>query len=35
MFATATANSQNLSARGLGWLRAWIERRKKIRRGVK
>src|SRR6185503_7951450 len=29
MFATATANSQNLSARGMGWLRAWIERRKK------
>jgi S-DNA-T family DNA segregation ATPase FtsK/SpoIIIE len=29
MFATATANSQNLSARGIGWLRAWLERRKK------
>ena len=29
MFATATANSQNLSARGIGWLRAWIERRRK------
>jgi DNA segregation ATPase FtsK/SpoIIIE, S-DNA-T family len=29
MFATATANSQNLSARGMGWVRAWIERRKK------
>jgi DNA segregation ATPase FtsK/SpoIIIE, S-DNA-T family len=29
MFATATANSQNLSARGVGWLRAWIERKRK------
>jgi DNA segregation ATPase FtsK/SpoIIIE, S-DNA-T family len=29
MFATATANSQNLSARGIGWLRAWIERKRK------
>jgi S-DNA-T family DNA segregation ATPase FtsK/SpoIIIE len=29
MFATATANSQNLSARGIGWLRAWLERRRK------
>jgi S-DNA-T family DNA segregation ATPase FtsK/SpoIIIE len=29
MFATATANSQNLSARGIGWLRTWNERRKK------
>jgi S-DNA-T family DNA segregation ATPase FtsK/SpoIIIE len=29
MFATATVNSQNLSARGIGWLRAWIERRRK------
>jgi S-DNA-T family DNA segregation ATPase FtsK/SpoIIIE len=29
MFATATANSQNISARGIGWLRAWLERRKK------
>jgi len=29
MFATATASSQNLSARGVGWLRAWIERRRK------
>jgi S-DNA-T family DNA segregation ATPase FtsK/SpoIIIE len=29
MFASATANSQNLSARGIGWLRAWIERRRK------
>ena len=29
MFASATVNSQNLSARGIGWLRAWIERRKK------
>jgi DNA segregation ATPase FtsK/SpoIIIE, S-DNA-T family len=29
MFATATMNSQNLSARGIGWLRAWIERRRK------
>ena len=29
MFATATVNSQNLSARGVGWLRAWMERRKK------
>jgi S-DNA-T family DNA segregation ATPase FtsK/SpoIIIE len=29
MFATATANSQNLSARGIGWFRAWVERRKK------
>jgi S-DNA-T family DNA segregation ATPase FtsK/SpoIIIE len=29
MFETATANSQNLSARGVGWLRAWIERRRK------
>jgi S-DNA-T family DNA segregation ATPase FtsK/SpoIIIE len=29
MFATATVNSQNLSARGIGWLRAWLERRKK------
>jgi DNA segregation ATPase FtsK/SpoIIIE, S-DNA-T family len=29
MFATATMNSQNLSARGVGWLRAWIERRRK------
>jgi S-DNA-T family DNA segregation ATPase FtsK/SpoIIIE len=29
MFATATANSQNLSARGIGALRAWIERRRK------
>jgi S-DNA-T family DNA segregation ATPase FtsK/SpoIIIE len=31
MFAAATANSQNLSARGIGWLRAWNERRKKDR----
>jgi DNA segregation ATPase FtsK/SpoIIIE, S-DNA-T family len=29
MFATATMNSQNLSARGIGWLRAWIERKRK------
>src|SRR5688572_28121984 len=29
MFASATANSQNLSARGIGWLRAWIERKRK------
>jgi DNA segregation ATPase FtsK/SpoIIIE, S-DNA-T family len=29
MFASATANSQNLSARGIGWLRGWIERRRK------
>jgi S-DNA-T family DNA segregation ATPase FtsK/SpoIIIE len=29
MFATATANSQNLSARGIGWLRGWVERRRK------
>jgi DNA segregation ATPase FtsK/SpoIIIE, S-DNA-T family len=29
MFATATANSQNFSARGIGWLRAWIERKRK------
>jgi S-DNA-T family DNA segregation ATPase FtsK/SpoIIIE len=29
MFANATANSQNLSARGIGWLRAWIERKRK------
>jgi DNA segregation ATPase FtsK/SpoIIIE, S-DNA-T family len=29
MFATATASSQNLSARGIGWLRAWIERKRK------
>jgi S-DNA-T family DNA segregation ATPase FtsK/SpoIIIE len=29
MFATATMNSQNLSARGIGWLRAWLERRRK------
>jgi S-DNA-T family DNA segregation ATPase FtsK/SpoIIIE len=29
MFASATVNSQNLSARGIGWLRAWHERRKK------
>ena len=29
MFASATANSQNLSARGIGWMRAWLERRKK------
>ena len=29
MFASATVNSQNLSARGMGWLRAWLERRKK------
>jgi S-DNA-T family DNA segregation ATPase FtsK/SpoIIIE len=31
MFATATVNSQNLSARGIGWLRAWTERRRKDR----
>jgi DNA segregation ATPase FtsK/SpoIIIE, S-DNA-T family len=31
MFATATANSQNLSARGIGWMRTWLERRKKDR----
>ena len=29
MFATATVNSQNLSARGIGWVRAWIERRRR------
>jgi DNA segregation ATPase FtsK/SpoIIIE, S-DNA-T family len=29
MFASATANSQNISARGIGWLRAWIERKRK------
>jgi S-DNA-T family DNA segregation ATPase FtsK/SpoIIIE len=29
MFASATANSQNLSARGIGWFRAWIERKRK------
>ena len=29
MFARATANSQNFSARGIGWLRAWIERKRK------
>jgi len=29
MFATATANSQNFSARSIGWLRAWIERKRK------
>jgi S-DNA-T family DNA segregation ATPase FtsK/SpoIIIE len=29
MFASATANSQNLSARGIGWLRAWVERKRK------
>ena len=29
MFASATVNSQNLSARGMGWMRAWLERRKK------
>jgi DNA segregation ATPase FtsK/SpoIIIE, S-DNA-T family len=29
MFASATANSQNLSARGIGWVRAWIERKRK------
>jgi S-DNA-T family DNA segregation ATPase FtsK/SpoIIIE len=29
MFATATANSQNFSARSVGWLRAWIERKRK------
>jgi S-DNA-T family DNA segregation ATPase FtsK/SpoIIIE len=29
MFADATANSQNLSARGIGWLSAWVERRRK------
>jgi S-DNA-T family DNA segregation ATPase FtsK/SpoIIIE len=36
MFATATANSQNLSARSIGWLRAWIERKRKdmVRREV-
>jgi S-DNA-T family DNA segregation ATPase FtsK/SpoIIIE len=29
MFANATASSQNLSARGVGQLRAWLERRRK------
>jgi len=29
MFASATERSQNLSARGIGWLRAWIERKRK------
>jgi S-DNA-T family DNA segregation ATPase FtsK/SpoIIIE len=29
MFATATVGSQDISARGIGWLRAWIERRRK------
>jgi len=29
MFATATVGSQDISARSIGWLRAWIERRRK------
>jgi S-DNA-T family DNA segregation ATPase FtsK/SpoIIIE len=29
MFATASASSHDLSARGLGWMRAWLDRRRK------
>jgi DNA segregation ATPase FtsK/SpoIIIE, S-DNA-T family len=31
MFASATASSRDLSARSTGWVRAWIERRRKDR----
>jgi S-DNA-T family DNA segregation ATPase FtsK/SpoIIIE len=29
MFASATEGSRNLSARGLGWVRVWLEKRRK------